>query len=177
MKRKRLSNSVWECVQSFKLSEKQVDTGEFAGYLRLLEFEEVSERQVWPYKGTELVVCDKGQKWLSILPRDDWYCITVMMDEDDEVIEWYIDMIASQGVDKDGTVYYDDLYLDLILFFDGNLVIDDMDELEEALATGDITREQYQLALDTSKRLQEGLLKDLQTIKSFTLECRKWMER
>lgn len=171
MKRKKLSNHVWECVRSCKISEKQVETESFTGYLRLVEFEEVSERQIWPYKGTELVVCDKGQKWLSILPRDDWYCITVMMGEDGEVIEWYIDMIAGQAMDEKGTVYYDDLYLDLILFYDGNLVVDDMDELEEALATGDITREQFQLALDTSKRLKEGLLKDMETIRAYTKKC------
>ena len=41
-------------------------------------------------------------------------------------------------------------------------MVDDRDELEEALKTKDITKKQYQLALDTSEKLQAGLLCDIE---------------
>lgn len=41
----------------------------------------------------------KKSKWLSILPKDDNYCITAMLNKNDEILLWYIDMIAGQGTD------------------------------------------------------------------------------
>ena len=106
----------------------------------------------WKFNAEDIVVCDKGRKWLSILPQNDWYCITAMMDEDEKVLLWYIDMIASQGIDVDGVPYFDDLYLDLVVYPDGTIIVDDMDELEEALSKKDITQEQFNLAIETSHR-------------------------
>ena len=40
-----------------------------------------------------------------------------------------------QGIDADGIPYFDDLYLDLVVYPGGTIIVDDMDELEEALAT------------------------------------------
>ena len=42
-------------------------------------------------------------------------------------------MIDTQGYDDDGVPYFYDLYLDLIVYPDGNIVTDDMDELQGAL--------------------------------------------
>mgnify|MGYP003254487372 CR=1 FL=1 len=66
---------------------------------------------------------------------------------------WYIDMIAGQGIDVHNVPYLDDLYL--IVYPDGTIIVDDMDELEEALVKGRITREQFSLAIETSNRIRE----------------------
>ncbi len=94
-----------------------------------MEIKEVTKPQVWNYNGKDTIVCDKGIKWISILPKDKYYCITAMLDQKEEIIAWYIDMIAGQGVD-DGIPYFYDLYLDLVVYPDGTIIIDDMDELE-----------------------------------------------
>lgn len=39
---------------------------------------------------------------MSILPQNDFYCITAMLNKKDEILLWYIDMIADKGFDKDG---------------------------------------------------------------------------
>ena len=70
-----------------------------------------------------------------------------MMDENGKVLLWYIDMTAKQGIDVDGVPYFDDLYLDLVVYPDGTIIVDDMDELEEALSKKDITQEQFFLPL------------------------------
>lgn len=116
----------------------------------------------------DIVVCDNGVRWLSILPQDDYYCITAMMNEQEEILLWYIDMIASQGIDSDGVPYFDDLYLDLVVYPNGTILVDDMDELEDALSKNDITQEQFELALETSKRLQEGLLSNIDSFIEYT---------
>ena len=171
MKRSRLSYDEWKCIISKEIFGKRVNSELLNGYIGLIEIKEVSEAQIWQFNGEDIVVCDKGRKWLSILPQDDWYCITAMMDEDGNILLWYIDMIAKQGIDEDGVPYFDDLYLDLVVYPDGTIVVDDMDELEDALSKKDITQEQYNLAIETSNRLQRGMLSDISLFMEYTRKC------
>ncbi len=85
---------------------------------------------------------------------DDFYCITAMMNSDNDIVVWYIDMIASQGLDTDGILYFDDLYLDLVVYPNGEIMVDDLDELEEALRQSDITQAQFDLAMNTADTLK-----------------------
>lgn len=80
-------------------------------------------------------------------------------------------MIAAQGIDTDGIPYFDDLYLDLIVFPNGEIKVDDMDELEEALRQGDITQEQFDLAVRTADGLKNSLLGDIDSFKDYTGKC------
>lgn len=171
MKRSRLSYDEWKCIKSKKLKGKQVSADFLKGYIGLVEIEEVSEKQIWKFNGEDIIVCDNGLKWLSILPQNDFYCITAMMNANNDILLWYIDMIAEQGIDTDGVPYFDDLYLDLVVYPDGTIIVDDMDELEEALSAKDITQEQFELAISTSDKLKNGLLSNVDTFIEYTLRC------
>lgn len=173
MKRSQLSYDEWKCIISKELSGKRVKEDFFEGYIGLIKILQVSEAQRWEVHGEEITVCDMGLKWLTILPQNEYYCITAMMDEKNNVLVWYIDMIAGQGEDADGMPWFDDLYLDLIVFPTGEIVVDDRDELEEALRQKDITREQYDLALRTADELREGLLKDVDSLQKYTAACER----
>lgn len=122
-------------------------------------------------------MCDKGLKWLSILPQNDFYCITAMMNADDDIFLWYVDMIAEQGIDVNGVPWFDDLYLDLVIYPDGTILVDDKDELDEALSVKDITREQYNLALQTSDELKKGLLSDISVLAEYTMRCKSLLDK
>ena len=171
MKRSELSYSEWKCIISKSINRKYVQADFFEGYIQIIDIEEVTKSQIWKFNGKDIVVCDNGLKWISILPKNEFYCITAMLNEKEEIILWYIDMIASQGITEDGTPYFDDLYLDLVVYPDGTIIVDDMDELQEALAIRDITSEQYNLAISTSRKLQEGLLRDVKEFARFTYKC------
>ena len=171
MKKSRLSYDEWKCIISKDIFGKTVNSELLNGYIGFIDIKGVSEIQTWKFNGEDIVVCDKGRKWLSILPRNDWYCITAMMDEDEKVLLWYIDMIAKQGIDVDGVPYFDDLYLDLVVYPDGTIIVDDMDELEEALSKKDITQEQFNLAVETSHRLQRGRLSNISSFMEYTKMC------
>lgn len=171
MKRSRLSYDEWKCIKSKDLRGINVDSEIFRGYIGFIDIKEVSEKQIWKFNGENITVCDKGIKWLSILPQDDFYCITAMMNEEDDILLWYIDMIAGQGIDVDGVPYFDDLYLDLVVYPDGTIIVDDMDELEDALAKGDITQIQFNLAISTSNGLQNGILSNIEFFIEYTKKC------
>lgn len=171
MKRCRLYYDEWKCITAKKLSGRQVRTDFFTGYIGLMEILQVSEAQKWKFNGNEFVVCDAGLKWLSILPKDDFWCVTAMMNQQNDILVWYIDMIAGQGIDADGKPYFDDLYLDLIVYPNGEIKVDDMDELEDALRQSDITQAQFDLALHTAEALKNGLLRDINLFKNYTKQC------
>lgn len=170
MKKTRLSYEEWTCIQSKRISGITVNTNQFYGYIGLIFIEEVDEPQIWNFNGEKIVVCNKGLKWLTILPKNEFYCITAMMDENSEIILWYIDMIASQGIEDD-IPYFNDLYLDLVVYPNGDIVEDDMDELKQALSDKDINEKQYQLALETSYKLKNDILSDVRRFKEFTYNC------
>ena len=177
MKKSRLSYDEWKCIISKDIFGKIVNSELFNGYIGLIDIKEVSKIQTWKFNGKDVVVCDKGRKWLSILPQNGWYCITAMMDENEKILLWYIDMIATQGIDVDGVPYFDDLYLDLVVYPDGTIIVDDMDELEEALSKKDITQEQFNLAIETSHRLQQGLLSDISSFTEYTRRCYEMIKK
>lgn len=171
MKRSKLNYEEWKCILKKDLYCENIQSDFFKGYIGLLHIHEVSEPQIWRFNGEDMVVCDKGLKWLTILPKDDYYCITAMMNSKKNVLVWYIDMIAGQGQDADGVAYIDDLYLDLVVYPDGTVLEDDMDELEAALRCGDISKELFDLAINTCDRLKSGLLSDIRKFIEFTGQC------
>lgn len=173
MKRSKLSYDEWKCIESKKLKGKRVNTDFFKGYIGILEIEKVTEKQIWRFNDEDIIVCDKGLKWLSILPQNDFYCITAMMNENNDILLWYIDMIAEQGIDADSIPYFDDLFLDLVVYPTGIIKVDDMDELEEALSREEITEDQFNLAINTSNKLIDGLLSDIDSFIDFTLKCKE----
>jgi len=56
-------------------------------------------------------------------------------------------------------------------------VEDDRDELEDALAEGDISKEQYDLAVDTCEKLKEGLLKEKDEFQAYIRELFELFKR
>lgn len=155
---------------------KQVDIPTMKGYLGLLTITSVSDKQIWKHNDKDVVVCDNGYHWLTIMPGDEFYCITVMMDDNYKIKVCYIDMIDSQGYDDDKVPYFYDLYLDLVVYPNGDIFVDDMDELQKALKTGEITELQYDRALKTSQKLQDGLLSDIGKFQDYVSEMLNILE-
>ena len=176
MKKSRLSYDEWKCILLKELSGTFINSDFFDGYIGLIKIIEVNEAQIWKYNGQTITVCDKGMKWLSILPRNDHYCITAMFDTKSDILLWYIDIIMAQGINKDGVPYFEDLYLDLIIYPDGTVITDDMDELEEALSNNNITQEQFEIAIFTGNRIKNSLVSDMNNFKRFTQKCLEMIE-
>ena len=66
---------------------------------------------------------------------------------------------------------FNDLFLDLVVYPNGLSEVDDMDELEEALLSGHITQQQFDLAVHTCNRLKCALAGNAASFKEFTKLC------
>lgn len=77
-----------------------------------------------------------------------------MYNENNELVEFYFDMIKESGVEN-GIPYNLDIYLDLVITPSNEKYVLDEDELEEALENKMIGKEEYNLAYDTLHRLEE----------------------
>jgi uncharacterized protein len=153
MKRKFVDLSDWPLILEKTYRAVHCDLESFRGWVIELEMVRVLEPLVWMNRGVEVNISDVGNTWRRYLPDGANHLITEMRDRDHQVQQWYIDIVFEHGIDTDGRLFYDDLYLDLIVSPDGQVEVHDADELEAALKAGAISREQFDLAWLETNRL------------------------
>ena len=111
----------------------------YAGLIRILEVSEPFVRDV--------TLADAGYTWLQLAPVAGHWWVTVMYDPAGRLLQYYFDITWRNYVDAAGEPGFEDLYLDVVMRADGQLRLLDRDELDAALAGGEITPAQHALAL------------------------------
>ncbi len=135
------------------------------------------ETRCWNYeKSGEVPVCGKGMIWLTIIPEDRSRCIGAYFLPNRRVSVWYIDVIEKVGVDEDGVVYYLDKYLDVILTPQGDVCVQDRDELDAAYESGELSTTQYEAALREGELIIEELASDIHKTEEFCINVLKKAE-
>lgn len=105
------------------------------------------------FASPSLCLIDDGYYILELIPKDEHYCIRAYFDRDKNLLEYYIDIIKSSGIEEESNLpYYMDLYTDIVVT-DERIEIWDEDELVEALKEGKITEDDFALAQETTKKL------------------------
>lgn len=104
------------------------------------------------FEGVHLI--DNGTFMVEITPKNENYNMRVYLSPEKEVLEYYFDISKQNGIDEDCKIpFYDDLFTDVIVTCDGVIRIDDENELLEAYQNGEITKEDFNLANETTKKL------------------------
>lgn len=170
IKRVRLTFDEWNKT----VPKKEVNLFEteemYGAFINIIE---VKKPQVWFCFDKKITVADNGYKWLVVLPKKDHYAITMYMDRNDVPLLWYIDLIDGIGVDANGIPFYNDMFLDLIVSDDGQVVEDDRDEFEKAYFDGIINNKQYQKVISVSEQLKQRILENQRWISEY---CRNIVE-
>ncbi len=94
---------------------------------------------------TRVTIVDDGYSWVQIAPEGAFFWITSMFDEDDCLIQIYIDITDGNVTDVPDP-YFADMYLDYVVHGDSIIELD-REELTAAYENGIITREQYERSL------------------------------
>lgn len=103
-----------------------------------------------------MCIVNDGYMWLQQFPLDKKHSVTTMFNENDEIVQWYIDICYKNSIENN-VPWMDDLFLDIILLPSGELIEKDADELEEAYAKGVITKSLYDLAWSELNIIKEQI--------------------
>lgn len=158
MKRKYLDGRNWTWLENYTYRWIYIQE-DISGYMAFLDIDTVKFKLIVEHgPDNKICLCDHGYKGLIFLPDDENWSVSVVYNTHNEEVEWYFDMIQDKGITKEGVPYFDDLYLDVVQGANGQVRILDEDELQEALDKGEINKLAYDMAYETSKRVQEDII-------------------
>lgn len=138
-------------------SSLALDSDEFRGLVTFYRIHELREPLWKEYNGKRLCVADRGYLWMQHFPRGEHFVVTTMFDDKGRVVQWYIDVCKTQGLTDQQVPWFDDLYLDVVVLPSGEVFLLDEDELEEAVAVGDVTGKEAALARKTAGKLLSSI--------------------
>jgi len=158
IKRRYGDRKEWKRVLQRRYAQTFIHTKDFKGYITLLHTLKVSEPLNTSYGENNVCIVDHGYMWLQQFPCDKNHCVTTMFDRNGNVVQWYIDICLRNG-EENGSPWWDDLFLDIVVLPTGELFLKDEDELEEAFSRGVIDKDQYKLALNEVENLKSLIVK------------------
>ncbi|MFJ8527191.1 DUF402 domain-containing protein [Bacillus sp. NPDC094106] len=156
MKRKYGDGSSWKRLIEKRYEVKTIEQG----MLGILHMKKVKEPSYKQYNNQKLCIVNDGYTWVQYFINGKNFAITAMLNEEQKLVQYYIDVAKEFEIDERGMPYFDDLYLDVVLLPNGDVYLLDEDELEEAYIDGDISKEEYNVAWDTVKWLLEVIEKE-----------------
>jgi predicted RNA-binding protein associated with RNAse of E/G family len=159
-RRKYLGHPYKDYIKTSSSTIARVDQGSLKGYASYLAINEVNRplKITIGEKGAEICLYDNGYSEICFLPDNDNWMLWAIYNNNRKIIEWYFDITRKNCVDEKGNPYCDDLFLDIVLMPDGQIIILDEDELLNALDNGNITKDEYDMAYRTKDQLLEKIV-------------------
>lgn len=192
MKHKRLNRDGWG-FQYYPYYQMRIDDELFHGLACLIRLTD-GEANYWETpKAGRIQVTGTGMTWLELIPDNTNRVITIKyfpdgthdaerghypapMNEKYQPSVFYVDITDGIEYDQDGIAVYIDKYLDVIFTPEGDIKIDDRDELDTAFKMGDISKEQYDTALIEGDRILEELCTDISKTDRWCADIRQIVE-
>ena len=192
MNHKRLNRDQWG-FQYYPYYQMRIDHELFHGTACLIRLTD-GEKNYWETpKAGRIQVTGEGMTWLELIPDDTRRVITTMYfpdgthdperkhypvtaDERYQPSIWYIDIIEGIEQDEDGITVFIDKYLDVIITPEGEVKVDDRDELDAAYASGELSKEQYDAALAEGEAILQAYGGDIRGLDALCAAVRKLAE-
>ncbi|MFD2446461.1 DUF402 domain-containing protein [Bacillus sp. CGMCC 1.16607] len=156
LKRQFGDRSEWKRVIKREYAQVFLDSKEFTGHITLLKIDKVSQPLFVQYGEKKICIVDDGYIWLQHFPTNQHFSVTTMFDTEGEIVQWYIDICNEIGL-ANNVPYLDDLFLDIVFLPNGEVIVMDEDELEEALSEGIINRSLFDLAWEEANQIRESI--------------------
>lgn len=141
--------------------QARIDRDDFHGLAALIILGE-GKPQYWrmPKAGT-VCIAGTGIRWLQLIPDGQKRVITAIFLPSGDLSVWYVDVIDHIYTDDDGVIVFVDAYLDVIFSPQGDVAVDDRDELDAAFASGELTQAQYDAAIAEGNAILAQLCGDI----------------
>ena len=192
MKRKRLDRDSWG-FGAYPYWQMRIDLPFFRGTCGLIRIEG-GEEQYWETpKAGKIRVKGPGMTWLELIPDGEKRAVTAMYFPDGHLPAererfpapaapeyplslWYADVTDGADTDEDGVAAFTDKYLDVIFTPEGDVIVDDRDELEAAYERGELTQEQFRSALEECGAILRDLCRDIRRTEALCAAVRRAVE-
>ena len=192
MKHKRLNRDQWGFMY-YPYYQMRIDHELFHGLACLIRFTDGKKNYWATPKAGRIQVTGEGMTWLELIPDDTRRVITVMYfpdgthgperqnypltaSEEYQPSIWYVDIIEGTEYDEDGIAAFIDKYLDVIITPEGDVKVDDRDELDAAYASGELTKEQYDAALAEGEDILKAYGDDIRGLDAWCAAVRQLAE-
>ena len=154
MKNKDMRRSDWHrSILRREYVSRDCEMHGYRGKESLLVMREVSETLTAHDAGEDALIVEKDYAWVQIALEGLPFWLTAMYDAQGRLIQIYFDITAGNRFDDPDDPTFVDMYLDIVVNGRGELFVMDQDELDEALAEGTITQEEWDKAGAACKRL------------------------
>ncbi len=161
MKIRSADRADWQRILAKRFVVKRLDSPDYHGYVTLLHIDDVTEPLYATFGQQQVCIVDRGYDWVQHFPDGARYALLSAFDERGELVQWYIDIIGRMGLDEHGVPWWEDLYLDIVVSPEGETLLLDVDELDEALHQGAVTHSEYDFAWRDASTLLTALEEDL----------------
>ena len=152
VKRKFMNCSNWKRLVKSRFFKKNSSFFDKNCVVGLLILDEVTAPLVLDNNLGKYTVAATGYKWLQIAVENENYWITAMFDDNNNIVQIYCDV--TDGNVLGDNPYFDDLFIDIVLYND-NVFMIDQDDLINAYREGVISTLQYNKAKVASLRLYD----------------------
>ncbi len=192
MKHKRLNRDGWG-FQYYPYYQMRIDDELFHGLACLIRLTDGEENYWATPKAGRIQVTGTGMTWLELIPDNTNRVITIKyfpdgthdkermyypisINEKYQPSVWYVDIMDGMEYDEYGIAVYIDKYLDVIFTPEGDVKIDDRDELDAAFASGELSKEQYDSALMEVETVLKDLCSDIPKTDKWCVNIRQIVE-
>jgi predicted RNA-binding protein associated with RNAse of E/G family len=158
--RKHLDRPYWARILEKKFAYLNINEPDFNGCVSIIYIEKVTSPLVKNMRGKKYVLADSGYFWLQFLPSNQNYSLTTTYDVERNIVQWYFDITLKNATTEESIPYFDDLFLDIVVIPGEEPILIDEDDLEEALRSNAISKEQFNLAYIHAHMLLRTLASD-----------------
>ena len=148
-------------------SQKRIDEEFFKGYVAFVKIKDVQNPLIVNDGEKDVCIKDNDYKWIEVYPDNEHYAVTIMFDNNDNLIEWYFDIAKEIGIENN-IPYEDDLYVDIVITPNGRKEILDEEELMDALNKNEITQNDVELVYETVKLIEDKFVNNFSYLTDLT---------
>ena len=143
--------SDWTRILDKKQTIQSFSYGNKTGKMSLLKILDCKEPLVKDFEGDKVTLVENNYSWLQLAFEGEYAWFTVMFDDNDKLLQIYIDITDGNDTNKDNPTF-NDMYLDYVVY-KHNIHELDRDELLEAYHNGNITLQQYERTIEEGEKI------------------------
>lgn len=155
---------------------KEISIGSSDAVVGITKFFNITEPLEVHYNFKDAVIINNDYTWVQIAVKNSNFWIKAMFDQNNELIEIYIDVTRGNYFDDLSNPEYEDLFLDIIIPKKGHIYQMDDVELMKAFRENVITEEEYKLSKIVCRNLKKYLDENLKQFLDFINSLKKELE-